>query len=196
MIFEKDIVVGLKVSFNETVDFCDCGWVHRAKCEDFSYELTNGNRAPIRFSVDFFNGDKVTLCSVENFNGKPYAISVRKNILSEIGQVWLGDDTIDWEVDFAKKRAFVISNIGSTASGEQVNHPSHYSWLKDLCGVEPIDICRHFGFSVGNALKYLMRKGKVDGDKTEKEKRIEDLKKAVFYLQDEIKRLENDKQQG
>lgn len=73
---------------------------------------------------------------------------------------------------------------------EQVEHPLHYAWLKELCGVEPIDICRHFGFSVGNALKYLMRKGKVDGDKTEREKRIEDLKKAVFYLQDEIKRLE------
>lgn len=78
----------------------------------------------------------------------------------------------------------------TTRGREQVEHPSHYAWLKELCGVEPIDICRHFGFSVGNALKYLMRKGKVDGDKTEKEKRIEDLKKAVFYLQDEIKRLE------
>lgn len=74
---------------------------------------------------------------------------------------------------------------------EQVLHPSHYAWLKDLCGVEPIDICRHFDFAVGNALKYLMRKGKVDGDKTEKEKRIEDLKKAIFYIEDEIRMLEN-----
>ena len=77
---------------------------------------------------------------------------------------------------------------------EQVEHPIHYSWLKDLCGVEPIDICRHFDFAVGNALKYLMRKGKVDGNKTEKEKRIEDLKKAVFYLQDEIKLLSDGKE--
>lgn len=76
---------------------------------------------------------------------------------------------------------------------EQVSHPSHYSWLKDLCGVEPIDVCRHFDFSIGNALKYLMRKGKVDGDKTEKEKRIEDLRKAVFYIEDEIKLLSDGK---
>lgn len=76
-------------------------------------------------------------------------------------------------------------------AAEQVNHPSHYSWLKDLCGVEPIEICRCFDFSIGNALKYLMRKGKVDGDKTEKEKRIEDLRKAVFYIEDEIRRLED-----
>lgn len=75
---------------------------------------------------------------------------------------------------------------------EQVNHPSHYSWLKDLCGVEPLDICRHFDFAIGNALKYLMRKGKIDGDKSEREKRIEDLEKAVFYIKDEIKLLQNE----
>ena len=73
-----------------------------------------------------------------------------------------------------------------------VEHPSYYVWLKEACGVEPIDICRHFDFSVGNALKYLMRKGKIDGDKTEVEKRIEDLRKAVFYLNDEIRLLEGD----
>ena len=80
---------------------------------------------------------------------------------------------------------------GKSGNGksEQVNHPYHYEWLKDLCGVEPIEICRHFDFSIGNALKYLMRKGKADGDKTEEEKRIEDLRKAIFYINDEIKRI-------
>ena len=76
---------------------------------------------------------------------------------------------------------------------EQVSHPSHYSWLKDLCGVEPLDICRHLDFNVGNAIKYLLRKDKVDGNKTKKEKRIEDLNKAKFYIEDEIKLLEHGK---
>jgi hypothetical protein len=75
---------------------------------------------------------------------------------------------------------------------EQVSHPSHYAWLKDLCGVEPLDICRHLDFNVGNAIKYLLRKDKVDGNKTKTEKRIEDLRKAVFYIQDEIKLLEHE----
>ena len=74
---------------------------------------------------------------------------------------------------------------------EQVSHPSHYAWLKDLCGVEPLDICRHLNFNTGNAIKYLLRKDKVDGNKTKTEKRIEDLHKAVFYIQDEIKLLEH-----
>ncbi len=90
----------------------------------------------------------------------------------------------------AERRSESIVCGSPKGETEQVSHPSHYAWLKDLCGVEPIEICRQFDFSVGNALKYLMRKGKVDGDKTEKEKRIEDLKKAVFYLQDEIMMLE------
>lgn len=74
---------------------------------------------------------------------------------------------------------------------EQVSHPSHYAWLKDLCGIEPLDICRHLDFNTGNAIKYLLRKDKVDGNKTKTEKRIEDLRKAVFYIQDEIKLLEH-----
>ena len=77
---------------------------------------------------------------------------------------------------------------------EQVSHPSHYAWLKDLCGVEPLDICRHLDFNTGNAIKYLLRKDKVDGNKTNTEKRIEDLRKAAFYIQDEIKLLEHGKQ--
>ena len=74
---------------------------------------------------------------------------------------------------------------------EQVSHPSHYAWLKDLCGIEPLGICRHLDFNTGNAIKYLLRKDKVDGNKTKTEKRIEDLRKAVFYIQDEIKLLEH-----
>lgn len=52
-------------------------------------------------------------------------------------------------------------------------------------------ICRHLDFNTGNAIKYLLRKDKVDGNKTKTEKRIEDLRKAVFYIQDEIKLLEH-----
>lgn len=85
----------------------------------------------------------------------------------------------------------VFANESDNKKIEWVNHPSHYSWLKDLCGIEPLDICRHLDFNIGNAVRYLLRKDKVDGNKTKTEKRIEDLRKAVFYIQDEIKLLEN-----
>lgn len=76
---------------------------------------------------------------------------------------------------------------------DNVNHPSHYTWLKDLCGIEVIDITRHMDFDLGNAIKYILRNGhKSEQGMSDKEKSIEDLKKAVFYLNDKIKMLENE----
>ena len=68
---------------------------------------------------------------------------------------------------------------------DKVNHPSHYTWLKDKYGIEVIDITRHLDFDLGNAVKYILRSGK----KTEQgydyiEKEIEDLQKAIFYIND------------
>jgi hypothetical protein len=64
-----------------------------------------------------------------------------------------------------------------------VNHPPHY--LSDPSGVECIQITRHRNFNIGNAIKYLWRAGIKDEDK-----HVEDLKKAIFYITDEINRLE------
>lgn len=75
---------------------------------------------------------------------------------------------------------------------DKVNHPSHYTWLKELCGIEVIDIARHLDFNLGNSIKYILRSGhKKEEGYTNKQKTIEDLKKAVWYLNDEIKMLEN-----
>lgn len=65
-----------------------------------------------------------------------------------------------------------------------VNHPPHYT--SDPSGVECIQITRHRNFNIGNAIKYLWRAGIKDDTK-----QIEDLKKAIFYIQDEIERLES-----
>jgi hypothetical protein len=71
---------------------------------------------------------------------------------------------------------------------DMVNHPKHYT--SDPSGVECIDITRHRNFNIGNAIKYLWRAGlKEDSNKSIKTKQVEDLQKAVFYINDEIKRL-------
>lgn len=67
---------------------------------------------------------------------------------------------------------------------DPVNHPKHYT--SDSIGVECIEITRHRNFNIGNALKYLWRAGLKDGNSD-----IQDLQKAVWYIQDEIKRLES-----
>ena len=70
-----------------------------------------------------------------------------------------------------------------------VNHPKHYT--SDPSGVECIDIVRHRNYNIGNAIKYLWRAGIKNEDK-----HIEDLKKAIFYITDEINRLEGKYQIG
>ena len=73
---------------------------------------------------------------------------------------------------------------------DSVNHPAHYTWLKDLCGIEVIDITRHMDFCLGNAAKYILRAGhKKDASLTDTDKKVEDLKKAIWYINDEIKRI-------
>lgn len=70
---------------------------------------------------------------------------------------------------------------------DAVNHPSHYT--SDPSGVECIQITRHRNFNIGNAIKYLWRAGlKEDASLDNLEKEIQDLEKAAFYIQDEIKR--------
>lgn len=72
---------------------------------------------------------------------------------------------------------------------DMVNHPPHYT--SDPSGVECITITRHRNFNIGNAMKYLWRAGLKKSSNPAKE--IEDLKKAVFYIEDEIARLDNSK---
>jgi hypothetical protein len=78
-------------------------------------------------------------------------------------------------------------------TNDRVNHPSHYTWLKDLCGIEVIDITRHMDFNLGNATKYILRQGhKSEEGMSDKEKAIEDLKKAIWYIKDKIEMLKKE----
>lgn len=86
----------------------------------------------------------------------------------------------------------ISSNEQEISSNEQeispqpvhdpVNHPSHYT--SHPSGIEAIEITRHMSFNLGNAMKYLWRNGLKDGQPA-----VQDLEKAVWYIQDEIKQL-------
>jgi hypothetical protein len=63
--------------------------------------------------------------------------------------------------------------------------PKHY---KDHpSGVECISITEHMDFCIGNAIKYLWRAGKKDDN-------IQDLKKAIWYIERKIRLLEKEKE--
>lgn len=74
---------------------------------------------------------------------------------------------------------------------DNVNHPKHYT--SDPSGIECIQITRHRNFNIGNAIKYLWRAGlKDDASLDINSKTIEDLCKAMFYINDEIQPLQNE----
>lgn len=65
---------------------------------------------------------------------------------------------------------------------DPVNHPKHYT--SHPSGVECITITEPMGFNVGNAVKYLWRAGIKSPNP------LEDLRKARWYVDREISRLE------
>lgn len=85
---------------------------------------------------------------------------------------------------------------------DSVNHPKHYNTdnpkirVKCRCGeilevpIECIDVIRDMPSWKGNAIKYLWRGGlKKEATLSLTQKTIEDLEKAVWYIQDEINTL-------
>ena len=68
----------------------------------------------------------------------------------------------------------------SDAEEDRVNHPKHYT--SHPSGIECIEVTRWMNFNLGNVVKYVWRSA-------EKGATIEDLEKARWYLDDEIKRL-------
>ena len=66
---------------------------------------------------------------------------------------------------------------------DNVNHPDHYNHGK----IEVVDFIedQHLGFHLGNAVKYISRAGRKNPDKT-----VEDLRKAVWYINRQIQRWE------
>ena len=71
-----------------------------------------------------------------------------------------------------------------TVKKEMVNHPSHYGGDNIYETIKVIDAW-DLGFALGNTVKYISRAGKKDPNKE-----LEDLKKAMWYLQHRINQLE------
>ena len=65
-------------------------------------------------------------------------------------------------------------------SHDPVHRPEHYTSYP----VEVIQLTEHLNFCRGNAVKYIARAGLKNIDKE-----VEDLEKAAWYIDREIKRL-------
>lgn len=93
-----------------------------------------------------------------------------------------GEYIIDYKTIDELLKPQEIKNV--KVEDDPVNHPSHYTDTK----IEVMDYIedKGFNFALGNAVKYISRAGKKDKNKT-----IQDLEKASWYLNREIERLKS-----
>jgi hypothetical protein len=69
---------------------------------------------------------------------------------------------------------------------EMVNHPQHYGGEENPYEVIKVIEATEMDFHLGNAYKYIARAGKKETDKE-----IQDLKKAIWYIERKIQLIEN-----
>ena len=103
-------------------------------------------------------------------------------------KVRTSDRTAEEEKFIEDRKEYQVGTVGMGV--DNVNHPPHYnnSPAHCTCGrrIECIDITRHYPFNVGNAIKYLWRADLKGAP-------IEDLRKAIWYINDEISKREQSK---
>ena len=102
-----------------------------------------------------------------------------KNLKSENYKVMLPED---YSCDnFTSSLAFDTTVNEAFENKETIDHPNHYN----IGGIEVIDFIESWDlkFSLGNAIKYIARAPYKNNE-------LEDLKKARWYIDREIQRLE------
>lgn len=82
-------------------------------------------------------------------------------------------------------KAKAVANIIAKVPEDMVNHPKHYGGKDNPYEVIKVIDAWKLNFNLGNAVKYIAR-AEYKGDV------LEDLKKASWYLQHEIEKLEAD----
>ena len=88
-------------------------------------------------------------------------------------------------VMYLKVKQLKIIFILNQMSKEHVNHPTHYGGENNPYEAIKVIDAWELGFSLGNTVKYISRAGKKESDKE-----LQDLKKAMWYLQHHIEELE------
>lgn len=110
-------------------------------------------------------------------------------LADELSSAYVASDSFNFRRDPREKASNSnVEKVDLLADEEdQVNHPRHYT--SDPSGIECIEITRHRNFTIGSAIKYLWRAGLKGGDL---DKEIQDLEKAIWYIQDRINQLKKE----
>ena len=170
-------------------------WLER-KCKDNPPADNKAEKLSKKLETVFMtNGDKIksmdnaelakVLCQSKEFSKCNYCsycpsdIFCKESCIDGI-EAWLESPT---EENQPADKHVDLHKVADEVTRDNVNHPDHYNHGK----IEVIDFIedQHLGFHLGNAVKYISRAGRKDPART-----VEDLRKAAWYLNRQIERLE------
>ena len=100
-----------------------------------------------------------------------------------------GNDCIYIDTADEKELDWGLELIGALVPDDPVNHPSHYT--KGKIEVADFIADQKLNFDRGNAVKYVCRAGSKDPNKE-----VQDLEKAIWYIEHEIKMLKGETEDG
>lgn len=121
----------------------------------------------------------------KNPRAKPAEVAKKFKMAVQYVYKLRSDIKLDKALTMSKPSAmFLTKSSPKTVVKDNVNHPSHYK----VGGIETIDFieAKSLTYNLGNVVKYLTRAD-------HKGNKIEDLKKAQWYLNREVSNLEKSK---
>lgn len=153
-------------------------------------------------NTDNYDSVKKHVCLATNLHGLVYSIEgvmspqevsdcsdKLAKLRAEAGSCTVECDCPPLEVESDTVQAVAVectAELSVPEDNDPIN-PNHYQFSN---GAEVIDITENLTFNGGNAIKYLARATRLDGQN--KGAVLEDLHKALWYVEREITRLEAD----
>lgn len=175
--------------------------LHNKLLKEFESGLMEAREKMTKLGEKFKPGDKVVFDNVigaENISTviawmgdiNPHNadtvmhISLHYLLETTQGVKWMAsEERLTLATEYYQQHPEFRSDMPEDHEIDSVNHPPHYTNSKAQCScgrtIECIDVVRHLDFNIGNAIKYLWRWEQKGGS--------EDLKKAIFYIEDRIK---------
>jgi len=135
---------------------------------------------------DFKIGDRIRLLDVTTLNLNDCFINDEIITIMEVedGEGFVNRNGVIWYINHHHIEAW---EFVEEEPKEHVDHPQHYGGADNPYEAIKVIEAWDLGFCLGNTIKYISRAGKKDPAKE-----VQDLNKAIWYLQRHIDKLKEE----
>ena len=178
LVNEFDLTVGCgECPYDDECDGCNC--ICEEGLRKYLEQDIEVNESNLKDAVV----ESITIGqTLQSIHDIPPQIKINSDKIKEVNTKETLQETLDEVKETLQK---TLDKVKEPVENDNVNHPSHYT----DGNIEVMDFIedKQLNFARGNVIKYVSRAGKKDPNKE-----LEDLKKAMWYLNREIERLSKD----